>query len=103
MRVIKTIPYKPRKWANKFHSSVNRWIVLVLHRRAGKTTAILNHLQKDALVTKKSNYAFIAPTYKQAKRIAWDILKDISRDIVACPDASICDCLLQLCIMGFEE
>ena len=82
MKVIKTIPYKPRQWAKKFHSSVNRWIVLVLHRRAGKTTAILNHLQKDALVTKKSNYAFIAPTYKQAKRIAWDILKDISRDIV---------------------
>lgn len=73
------IPYKPRNWAKKFHSSVMRWIVLVLHRRAGKTTAILNHLQKDALEVDKSNYAFIAPTYKQAKRIAWDILKDISR------------------------
>lgn len=75
------IPYKPRKWAQKFHGSTMRWIVLVLHRRAGKTTAILNHLQRDALRVPKSNYAFIAPTYKQAKRIAWDILKDISRGI----------------------
>ena len=79
---IKRIPYKPRMWAKSFHGSTKRWIVLVLHRRAGKTTAILNHLQRDALKVLKSNYAFIAPTYKQAKRIAWDILKEISREIV---------------------
>lgn len=78
---VHKIPYKPRNWAKKFHASTKRWIVLVLHRRAGKTTAILNHLQRDALKTPESNYAFIAPTYKQAKRIAWDILKNISRDI----------------------
>lgn len=73
------IDYKPRKWAGQFHSSVKRWIVLVLHRRAGKSTAILNHLQRDALRVPMSNYAFICPTYKQAKRIAWDILKNLSR------------------------
>jgi len=73
------IPYKPRNWAKDFHNSTKRWIVLVLHRRAGKTTAILNHLQRDALRVPKSQYAFIAPTYKQAKRIAWEILKDIAR------------------------
>jgi len=76
-----TIPYKPRNWAKKVHESTKRWIVLVLHRRAGKTTAILNHLQRDALNTDKSQYAYIAPTYKQAKRIAWDMLKNISRCI----------------------
>lgn len=75
------IPYKPRKWAKVFHAAVKRWIVLVLHRRAGKTTAILNHLQRDALRVAASQYAFIAPTYKQAKRIAWEILKNISRNI----------------------
>lgn len=31
--------------------------------------------------TPKSQYAFIAPTYRQAKRIAWEILKDIARPI----------------------
>lgn len=75
------IPYSPRNWAKDFHSSVKRWIILVLHRRAGKTTAILNHLQRDALRVPNSQYAFIATTYTQVKMIAWDIAKNISRDV----------------------
>jgi len=82
--MIIKIPYKPRNWAGKFHKAATRWIVMVLHRRAGKTTAILNHLQRDAICVAKSQYAFIAPTYKQAKRIAWEMLKDISREIPGC-------------------
>ncbi len=81
MPKVITINYKPRNWAKEFHEAITRWIVLVLHRRAGKTTAILNHLQRDALRTIKSQYAFIAPTYKQAKLIAWDIAKEISVNI----------------------
>jgi phage terminase large subunit len=80
MAVIK-IPYSPRNWAKDFHSSIKRWIVLVLHRRAGKTTAILNHLQRDAIKVPNSQYAFIATTYTQVKMIAWDIAKNISKDI----------------------
>ncbi len=49
---------------------------MVAHRRAGKTTAGLNHLIRDALRIPKSKYAFISPTYKQGKNIAWDILKE---------------------------
>jgi len=75
------IPYKPRKWAESLHNSVKRWIVLVLHRRAGKTTAVLNHLQRDCIRTPESQFAYIGPTYKQSKRVAWDIAKKISRDI----------------------
>ncbi len=30
------IPYKSREWAKEFHSSLLRWAVLILHRRAGK-------------------------------------------------------------------
>lgn len=78
------IPYRPRNWAKIFHAAITRWIVLVLHRRAGKTTGILNHLQRDALRVAGSQYAFIAPTYKQAKRIAWEILKNIASVV---PDA----------------
>lgn len=81
MAEVIEIPYKPRNWAQVLHNSVKRWIVLVLHRRAGKTTAVLNHLQRDAVRVKKSKYAYIAPTYKQAKNIAWDILKEIARPI----------------------
>jgi phage terminase large subunit len=75
------IPYSPREWALQFHNSDKRWIVLVLHRRAGKTTAALNHLQRSALTTPNSRYGYIAPTYRQAKNIAWDLLKQFSRVI----------------------
>lgn len=79
-QIIK-IPYKPRIWAREFHASKKRWKILVTHRRCGKSTAILNHLQRDAVQIPKSQWAFIAPTYKQAKRIGWEILKEISRPI----------------------
>jgi phage terminase large subunit len=75
------IPYAPRNWAKELHNSIIRWIVLVLHRRAGKTTAVLNHLQRDCLKISESQFAYIGPTYKQAKRVAWDIIKKYSRDI----------------------
>lgn len=75
------IPYKPRPWALQFHNSDRRWIVLVLHRRAGKTTAALNHLQRSALQTPNSRYAYISPTYKQSKNIAWDLVKQFSKVI----------------------
>jgi phage terminase large subunit-like protein len=76
-----TIPYKPRNWAKELHDSTKRWKVLVLHRRAGKTTAVLNHLQRDALRNPNAEYAYIAPTYKQAKRIAWKLIKFYSNCI----------------------
>src|SRR5947199_3044281 len=79
--MVITIPYKPRFWAEKLHATSTRWIILVLHRRAGKTTAVLNHLQRDCLRTPESQFAYIGPTYKQSKRVAWDIAKKISRDI----------------------
>lgn len=75
------VDYEPRRWAEKLHASVKRWILLVLHRRAGKTTAVLNHLQRDCIRIPNAQFAYIGPTYKQAKRVAWDIVKKISNDI----------------------
>lgn len=49
--------------------------------RAGKTCACINQLIKDATLTPNSRFAYIAPTYKQAKRVAWDYLKYYSRPI----------------------
>lgn len=43
--------------------------------------ATINHLIRDALLRPNGRYAFIAPTYKQAKNIAWDYLKQFSRVI----------------------
>lgn len=80
------IPYKPRNWSMKLHDAVTRWIIIVMHRRGGKTTAVLNHLQRDCLRIKKSQFAFIGPTYKQVKRIAWEIAKDISKPAHGVPN-----------------
>ncbi len=55
--------------------------MVVAHRRAGKTTATLNHLIRDAIRNNGTKYAFIAPTYKQAKNVAWDILKHYASKI----------------------
>lgn len=74
-----TIPYKPRHWSKAFHNSGKRFSVLVMHRRAGKTVAACNHLIRAALLHKNTKYAYIAPTYKQAKNIAWDEMKRYAR------------------------
>lgn len=73
--------YSPRLWSKEFHERKTRWKVIVAHRRCGKTTASLNHLIRDALTIPKSKYAFISPTYKQSKNIAWDILKEHTHKI----------------------
>jgi len=73
------IPYKPRKWALDFHDSGKRFSVLVMHRRAGKTVAAVNHLIRAALRNADTKYAYIAPTYKQAKNIAWDNVKEYAK------------------------
>ena len=74
-----TIPYKPRKHQALVHKELDkyRYAVLCTHRRFGKTTLCLNHLIKSALTSKNHapRFAYIAPTYSQAKKIAWDYLK----------------------------
>ena len=42
------IPYTPRTWAKPMHDSFCQWMCLVLHRRAGKTVATINRLQRAA-------------------------------------------------------
>ena len=84
---IKTIviPYKPYPHQREIHDlmDANRFTVIVAARRSGKTVAAVNHLLAKALSAKdgRSRYAYIAPTYRQAKRIAWDYVKEFSRPI----------------------
>lgn len=68
--------YTPRIWTRQVHESKKRWIVIVAHRRSGKTTASINHLIRDATKIPKSRWAYISPTYKQSKDVAWDMLKE---------------------------
>ena len=81
------IPYTPRKHQSYLHQQINkhRWSVLVCHRRFGKTVCMINHLIKSALMCKEKNprFAYIAPTFKQAKSIAWDYMKQFTAKIPA--------------------
>lgn len=82
------------------HEDSSRFKVVVAHRRLGKTTMAINHLVRAALTpycigcnrnvvegdaacrceepkisTAKRKYFYIAPSYRQAKEVAWDMLK----------------------------
>ena len=77
--------YEPREPQREIHKAVkeNRWTVAVAHRRMGKTVAAINQLIHSALKCEKKNpqFAYIAPTYGQAKRIAWNYLVDYTRPL----------------------
>jgi phage terminase large subunit len=79
------IPYEPRPLQMSLHNEmqVKRWGVVVCHRRFGKTVWAINHLLRDALVSGKANprYAYMAPTYRQAKNVAWDYIKHFAGGI----------------------
>ena len=75
--------YDPRDFAKALHNRRNkRWTTLVCHRRAGKTVSCCVDLILGALETKRENpqFAYLAPFREQAKRIAWQYLKELSRD-----------------------
>lgn len=75
--------YKPRPLQAKLHASLKRFNVLVCHRRFGKTVFSISEMLDKGLRNPLHNpqYAYIAPTYKQAKMIAWEYLKDFTKDI----------------------
>ena len=71
------IPYRHRALQAEMHNSLKRWNVLVMHRRFGKTVFAVNQLIKTTLTCPlpRPRTAFVAPTFAQAKRIAWDYVK----------------------------
>lgn len=101
MARIAEIPYKKRNWARPVHDSLKRFFAIVLHRRAGKTTCVINHHLRAALNDEWEkrrllnlrptltpveldelihpiggrHYGHVMPTRVQAKLVAWDKLK----------------------------
>ena len=74
------IPYTPRPlWRDTIHPAltVNRFAVLVCHRRFGKTVGTVNEMIRKAILNEKKApvYAYVAPFRNQAKRVAWEYLK----------------------------
>lgn len=79
------IPYTPRQLQGDLHRDLDkhRWGVIVCHRRMGKTVMAINHLLRAAVLCDRPNprYAYLAPTYRQAKAVAWDYLKQFAGGI----------------------
>lgn len=82
-----TLVYTPRPQFVPFHNRINRWASLNTHRRAGKTVALVNDILYGALQCplRKPQLAYIGPTYTQAKRIAWQYLKDYAEPYLSRP------------------
>jgi phage terminase large subunit len=82
------IPYTPREQFIPYHDRTERFAKIVAHRRFGKTVGCINDMIKSALTCdtkgrkgKPPRYAYVAPTYSQAKDVAWSYLKYYSSPI----------------------
>jgi phage terminase large subunit len=75
--------YQARPQFEPFHARKQRWACLVVHRRAGKTVACVMDLVDAALRCKKQDgrFAYLAPTYAQAKDTSWAYLKRFTAGI----------------------
>ena len=77
------IPYQPRPLQAEIHRHLRRFNCFVCHRRFGKTVFSINELIRTALTSPLENPRthYLAPLYKQAKRVAWDYAKHYSRPV----------------------
>src|SRR4051812_6159091 len=75
--------YHTRKPFLAFHARKQRWACLVVHRRGGKTVACIMDLIDAAITSKRDDarFAYLAPTYAQAKDTAWEYLKRFTANI----------------------
>lgn len=69
--------YYPREWQKQCHLKKQRFTVLALHRRAGKTELALMELLNEALKFNKELgfFVYVSPYLKQSRAIAWARLK----------------------------
>lgn len=79
------IPYSPRPQQREVHALMRkaRFGVIVCHRRFGKTVMGVNELQRGATSCQlpRPRFAYIGPTYRQSKQIAWDYVQFYARPI----------------------
>ena len=80
-----TISYAARYQFVDYHKRTQRWACIVAHRRCGKTVATVADLVDAAVFNTKPNprYAYVAPFFRQAKDVAFQILKDLCADLLA--------------------
>ena len=82
---VLTLSYRPRSHFKPFHNSKKRWRYVVAHRRAGKSVAFINDLIRAALQNPRDvpapRYAYVGPTFAQAKDLVWNYIKQYTRDL----------------------
>jgi hypothetical protein len=82
---VLTLSYRPRTHFKPFHNSRKRWRYVVAHRRAGKSVAFINDLIRAALQNNRDvpapRYAYVGPTFAQAKDLVWNYIKQYTRDL----------------------
>jgi phage terminase large subunit len=78
-----SLGYSPRPLQAELHKTLKRFNVIVAHRRFGKSVFCIAHMIARGLENQNLNprYAYIAPLYSQAKRVAWDYLKQYALKI----------------------
>lgn len=79
------IPYRKRPQFADYHRRIERFAKIVAHRRFGKTVGTINDTIRAALRNPRRDppprYGYVAPTYTQAKDVAWGYLKRYSAPI----------------------
>lgn len=77
--------YPMRPWQHECAKILARFLVLVLHRRAGKTELALKKILNAAVKNKLDLplYFYVAPFLKQAKIIAWERMKQMLAPMVS--------------------
>lgn len=77
------IEFIPRRAFAPYLNRQERWAAVVAHRRAGKTVACVMDLIKRAAehTGREPRFAYIAPTYAQAKDVAWSYIKEYTAPI----------------------
>lgn len=78
-----TTGYEPRPSQLRLHNALKRFNVIVAHRRFGKTVLVLNEMIDRGLANDRHNpqYFYIGVTFGAAKRVAWQYLKDYTKNI----------------------
>ncbi len=84
------VKYSPRPLQQEMHRALRpvgepltRFACLAIHRRFGKTVWAVAELVNECLTNPLDNVrcAYICPTLRQARSVAWDYIKDMTRDI----------------------
>jgi phage terminase large subunit len=75
--------YIPRPIQAELHRKLKRFSVVCAHRRFGKSVFAINEMIDAGLRCQLHNprVAYLAPLFSQAKRIAWDYLKQYTANI----------------------